>query len=381
MMTASRSTHRRLLLRSGRVLAAASALALVASACGGVGLGAGEEEEQSSAKNVYAQEDVEIIVPFDPGGGTDTTARFLAPLLGEHIAGKPSVQVVNIPAGGGIVGANEFVTREHDGLSMLLTSASNTYPYLLGQEGVRYDYRSFAPTIGVPTGAVIYTSPKTGVANAGDLVGFDKKLYVGGKSPAAIDCVFLLIWDLLDLNVETVFGMESSDDTRVAFERGETNLDWQTTSAYEESVQPMVKSGEAVPLFTVGKLKGDRLVRDPAYPDLPTVAEVYEQIHGKPPAGPMWEAYKKLMAPGFTLQKVLWLHKDAPASAIEAVRQTGPEILKDPMYKKDKASVLGSDDLLVGPTLAEETANTLAIPDETREWMVAYLNKKYDAGL
>lgn len=380
MTPTPRRAHSRVAGLGGRALATASVLALFASACGGVGLDAGEEDK--SAKNFYADEEVEIIVPFSPGGGTDTTARFLAPLLSKHIAGNPSVEVVNIPAGAGIVGANEFAQRrEADGTSLFLSSASNTYPYLLDQEGVKYDYKKFAPTIGVPTGAVVYISPKTGVKDVGDLANLDKKLYIGGKSPAAIDSVFLLIWDLLGLDVKTTFGMEGSDDTRVAFEKGETNLDWQTTSAYQESVEPLVKAGKAVPLFTVGKIKDDKLVRDPAYPNLPTVKEVYQRIHGQPPSGPKWEAYKALLAPGFTLQKVLWLHKDAPPQAIEAVRKAGTEVVKDPQFKKKKAEVLGSDQLLVGPPLKTETANTLNIPHETRQWMIDYLNTNYDAGL
>ena len=41
----------------------------------------------------------------------------------------------------------------------------------------------------------------------------------------------------------------------------------------------------AVPLFAQGFMDGDRLTRDPAAPDLPTVGEVYRKIHGVDPSG------------------------------------------------------------------------------------------------
>ncbi len=38
-----------------------------------------------------------------------------------------------------------------------------------------------------------------------------------------------------------------------------------------------------------------QVVRDPNFPDMPTVAEVYEKLNGKPRQGEKFEAYKTLL--------------------------------------------------------------------------------------
>jgi tripartite-type tricarboxylate transporter receptor subunit TctC len=50
----------------------------------------------------YAGKTVRIIVGSSAGGGYDTYARAMAPFLAEHLPGKPTVVVQNMPGGGGV---------------------------------------------------------------------------------------------------------------------------------------------------------------------------------------------------------------------------------------------------------------------------------------
>src|SRR5690242_20261373 len=50
----------------------------------------------------YAGKTLRIIVGSSAGGGYDTYARALAPFLAEHLPGKPTIVVQNMPGGGGI---------------------------------------------------------------------------------------------------------------------------------------------------------------------------------------------------------------------------------------------------------------------------------------
>ena len=60
---------------------------------------------------------------------------------------------------------------------------------------------------------------------------------------------------------------------RLALLRNEINLDSQATPIFEQSVRPTVKDGTAIPLFAQGFMDGDKLARDPAAPDVPSVVE------------------------------------------------------------------------------------------------------------
>ena len=72
----------------------------------------------------YAQDypggPVQIVVAYGPGGGTDTLARLLAPLLSKTL-GKP-VTVQNLPGGGGQVAATTLLRDGGDGLTILATN-------------------------------------------------------------------------------------------------------------------------------------------------------------------------------------------------------------------------------------------------------------------
>ena len=82
-------------------------------------------------------------------------------------------------------------------------------------------------------------------------------------------------------------------DGRLAFERGETNIDYQTSSAYLRNVTPMVEAGDAVPLFTWGILDEDgNPARDPTFPDLPIMESRYRCCTVKPRRARYYEAYQ-----------------------------------------------------------------------------------------
>lgn len=220
-------------------------LALGAAAAFGFGTAA-------SAEVSFEGKTIEWIIPFSAGGGSDTWARFNAPLLSKYLPGSPTVVVVNEPGGGSTKGTNLFAARaKPDGLTILGTSGSTQFPYLLGDPRVRYEYADWKIVMASPTGGVVYTSPSTGVtspAEIGKLAG--QKLIYASQGATSLDLVPLLGFKQLGLEVQHVFGFKGRGDGRLAFERGETNIDYQTSSAYIKNVQPLVDAGTAVPLFS-----------------------------------------------------------------------------------------------------------------------------------
>lgn len=108
-----------------------SLFAIVALFFGGAGVQAAD----------FSGETVEWIIPFKEGGGSDKWARLYAPYLSEALPGKPNVVVKNVPGGGSTTGANQFSQRaKPDGLTILGTSGSTQFPFLLGDQRVQYDY-------------------------------------------------------------------------------------------------------------------------------------------------------------------------------------------------------------------------------------------------
>lgn len=339
---------------------------------------------QAHAQTDFSGKTVQWIIPFQQGGGSDTWARFNAPFLSRYLPGKPAVIVRNLPGGGSTKEANRYAaTAKPDGLTIFGTSASTQFPYLLGDPRVRYEYDDWQVLMVYPTGGVVYTTPKFGIKSAAELGQLDgKRLVYGSQGTTSLDLVPLLAFEILGLDVKAVFGIRGRGAGRLAFERGEATIDYQTSSAYIRNVVPLVENGEAVPLFTWGALDDTgRLVRDPAFPDLPQVAEVYEMLHGEPPSGLAWDAWFAFTSAGFGAQKLLVVPKETPAEIVAAYQDAFRAMQSDPEYIERKDAAIGSYEQVTGPKAERLYELGTHIPDGPRQWIRQWLREKYDLNI
>ena len=114
-----------------------------------------------------------------------------------------------------------------------------------------------------------------------------------------------------------MFGIKGRGDGRLMFERGEANIDYQTSSSYLSGVTPLVEAGTAVPWFSFGALDADgNIVRDPTFPDMPTFKEVCDATDGCETSGTQWDAWKAFFVAGFPAQKMVFLPAGASDDAI-----------------------------------------------------------------
>lgn len=75
---------------------------------------------QQASAQPYPSKPVRLVVPYNPGGGTDIMARLLAETMREDL-GQP-VLVVNKPGAGGALGASDVAHSPADGYTVLLTA-------------------------------------------------------------------------------------------------------------------------------------------------------------------------------------------------------------------------------------------------------------------
>ncbi|MFZ4451368.1 hypothetical protein [Salibacterium aidingense] len=340
---------------------------------------AGNEEVEDPA-SFYEEKDVSLVIPYDTGGGTDVFGRFVAPYFGEFLSGEPDIQPENIPGGGSITGSNEYAnTMEPDGTNLLATSGSTHIPFLLDQASVEYDLSKLNPVLGFPTGGMVYASPSTGIEEPGDLQEVDEELIYAGISASGLDLVTLLAFEVLDLDVEAVMGYEGRGPSRIAFEQGESNIDYQTTSAYKENVEPMEESGEAVPLFTFGQINDQgEMERDPAFPDTPALQEVYEEIHGEKPSGVTWDAYKNFVSAAYTVQKIIWVHDDAPEASKQALKNSVEEMVENEEFLAESEKVMEEYEPFDQEELQELVNNMNNTSEDVVEWVREFLLEEYD---
>lgn len=323
---------------------------------------------------------VEYVIPFSESGGSAQWANFFAPLLSEALPGNPTVVVRYRPGAGSTEGANWFQEQTTaDGTLIFGTSGSTQFPYLLGDPRVRYEYKDWQVVLGSGTGGVVYLPPDLGERFDGDVDDLkDVSFLYGSQGATTLDLVPLLAFKMLGLTVDPVFGIEGRGDGRLMFERGEANIDYQTSSAYLRSVVPLVEQGLAVPIFTWGSLDEEgNIVRDPTFPELPTFKEVCEATEGCETSGVAWDAYKAFFIAGFPAQKLVYLPGSASQEVVDMYTAAFKEIVARPDFEEISMETLGDYPQAIGPAaeVAHEAATT--ITPEAKQYVLDWLKEDY----
>lgn len=127
------------------------------------------------ANAAYPEKPVTIVVPFPPGGSTDTIARTLATRL-NALLGQPFV-VENQPGATGAIGATRVKRAPADGYTILVASIGvyATNPFL--QKGLQYDpARDFdLLTVAVRAPNVLVAHPSVPAKSVAELIDYLKK--------------------------------------------------------------------------------------------------------------------------------------------------------------------------------------------------------------
>ncbi|MEM1076651.1 MAG: tricarboxylate transporter [Pseudomonadota bacterium] len=328
---------------------------------------------------------VEWIIPFSETGGSAKWANFYAPLLSEALPGQPTVVVKFMPGAGSTKGANFFQDQEYDDGTLIFGSSGSTqFPFLLGDPRVKYDYADWNVVLASGTGGVAYLPPDlAGKMNGMDASGLqDTDFIYGNQGATRLDLVPTLAWEMLGLNVESVMGIKGRGDGRLMFERGEANIDYQTSSSFLSGVTPLVEAGTAVPMMTWGALDADgNIVRDPTFPDIPTFKEVCEATEGCETSGEKWDAWKAFFIAGFPAQKMVFLPNGASEGAIATYTAAFEAVQQRADFAEISSKRLGKYPQMTGDAADTAKASATTVSPEAKTFVVNWLQEKYGVSL
>src|SRR5882672_9731983 len=256
----------------------------------------------------YPTRPVRVVVPASPGGGSDLTARIIAPALAAEL-GQPFV-VENRVTSGGIVGTQQVAESAPDGHTLLVTfDTFATNPYLY--KNLRWDpLRDFAAVMHVCRyPQVLVVHPSLGVKTVKDFVALARErgesLNYGSAGPAS--------------------------SSRLAYELFKQTAGIETVPIHYRGGGPAMQdlvSGQVQVMLIQGggaiaqHVKAGKLValavstaeRSKYYPDLPTIAETYPGFDSA-----SWGA---IFAPAAT-----------PRPVLERLHATLTKLLADPAVR------------------------------------------------
>ena len=172
----------------------------------------------------YKGKQVRLIVSTDAGGAYDTYARVLAPLLKEQIPGNPTVIVQNMPGASGLKAANYMAMQApRDGTVIASTHAAiltlqQTFPGVAGFDASKFGWIG-SITSDPFIGYVWHTAPIRTLEEAKTT-----EVIMGGVGPGSASADYaILAREMFGLKFKVVTGYKTSNDVKLAMERGEVH--------------------------------------------------------------------------------------------------------------------------------------------------------------
>lgn len=260
--------------------------------------------------DVYPDRPLKLIIPFSPGGSTDTFGRFVANGLSNELG--QSVVSENKPGAGGNIGADMAAKSKPDGYTLLLAQDSLAIvPYLYRDLpfDVFKDFRSIG--IGVYMPMVLIASNNVPAKNASELLAHAK------KNPGQLSYGSPGIGTAHHLNFESLLQQTGTEMMHVPY-KGSSVMMTDIVSGNVDIAFAAVST--AVSLIESGKVKALAVAsaeRSPLMPDVPTLGET---------------------VPGYTAN--VWFGLSAPKGTPDAAIQRLAQAMKTHLDKPESRTQL-----------------------------------------
>ena len=261
------------------------------------------------AQSTYPNKPVHILVGFAPGGPSDIISRVVGAKMGE-IMGQQFV-IENKTGAGGAIATQDVARAAPDGYTLLNTPVATVANEFLSKS-IKYEYGRdiIAVCPQAETANILVVSPELGVKTVAELVKLAKdKPGVVQYATAGRGSATHLTSELFNMaaGIQTIpVHYRGGGDTVKDLLSGQVKMMFSSIAP----VQEFVRDGRLVGLATTGPK------RDPAFPDLPTIAE---------------SGY-----PGFDVR--LWIGMTAPAATpkdiIHKLAAANTKALESPEIKK-----------------------------------------------
>ena len=148
---------------------------------------------------IYPAKLIRLVVPFPPGAGTDTVARYVAQKLGESM--NVAIVVDNRTGAGGAIGAVEVAKSDPDGYTLLFVAGPFTTVAAASKNALYDPVKQFAPVAPIATSPLVFVvNPAVPASTMREFIALAKrepgKLNYGSAGPASINHLALELFNV-----------------------------------------------------------------------------------------------------------------------------------------------------------------------------------------
>jgi hypothetical protein len=310
-----------------------------------------------------------LLVAGPEGGATDHWADWLTPLLDTSLSGASHLRVETVGGIDGVTGANKFDARvAPDGNTALLVPGLAALAWLVGDTRVQFDVAHWEPAFAAVGSAVVVgrVSPERFAPG--------ERWRVGAAGPTGPDMAALLALDQLGVTIVPVFGLQSEAAARDAFAQDAIDLAFLHGRNVPQQVSDLKAIG-AAPLFSLGATSDTgQITRDPQFPNIPAMPELFARFHGNAPSGALYSAWRAAAAAA-QLEVTLLLPQLTPAAMVALWRHACNQAAGSPILAQTLSPLglraVGSPSAMACTSAIAVNASSLL---ELRRWLANRFN-------
>jgi tripartite-type tricarboxylate transporter receptor subunit TctC len=337
---------------------------LIAAVSGIVILGSGPAMADAVA-DFYRGKQMRIIVRTLTATDYDNYSRLLARFMGKYIPGNPSMIVVNMTGGGGIIAANYMAeVAPKDGTVIGIVSQGLAVDQALGvSKQLKANLREFGWIANVNFSNQLlvtwHASPTKSIEDAKK-----RETTIGTTGAGSASVQYPSFYNnVLGTKFKIIFGYRSGQHIDLAMERGEVEgRGTNPYSSYMSSHPTWIPQKKIIPLVQAG------LEREPGLPNVPLILDLPVRAQDKP--------LLEFMARSSTVGRPLATTPGVPAERVAALRTAFEKTVKDPEFIAAAAQMKLQVRPQSAAKISEIIFGLLDAPEGVRERMKAALKAK-----
>ena len=313
----------------------AVALALAATLTLGLLAGCNKPTEKPAASNTpgasapaakvdYPTKDITVIIPKNPGGGTDVSTRSLVQFMKDHLPGSNFIPT-NKPDGGGVTGMVETANAKPDGYTLgAVTVELAMFPH---QDKTDLTYEDFAPICAqIAAPAALIVAGDAPYNSLDEFVAYCKEnpgtVQMGNSGMGAI-------WHVATVQMEKEFGIQVK---HIPYPNGTADIVAALSGGHIDGT--LADPSGVISQVQAGTLKILALMaeeRSVMFPEVPTFKELGHDMTIR--------SWACVVAP-----------KDTPKEILDVLREAARATCEDPAYQEylmkqgiDPVTIIGDD--------------------------------------
>ena len=300
----------------------------------------------------YRGKTITMATGTSPGGDYDLRLRMVARHISKYIPGNPTITVINMPGGGGLVVANWLANiAPKDGTAVVAVTQNLAVHQATGAAGIKFDVREFnwiGNTTDTPN--VITAWHATGIRTIQDVM--ERELVVGATGRASGSFLYpYSLNQLVGTKFKIVTGYPGGNDVNIAMERGEVGGRGSNSWAAWKSTRPQWVAEKKI--FNLVQVA---LRRNAELADVPTLMELAKNDEDR--------QVLAFISADTAISRPLTTNAGVPADRVEALRRAFTATMKDPAFLAEAAKTETDISPMTGEEVQKIAVATINTPPQ-----------------